>query len=167
MKTHHIILLILLGLCSFVSQAQIKEVEIGVNGLTCSQCTRSVEMSIRKLPFVQDVEMNLEHTNGKISFKPDVRIEIERIAEAVYDAGFSVRGLQATIQFDGTNTSHCIDISGDTYVFLKAEVPKQAGNVQVRFIGEKYLLKKEYKSWKPLMKNDCGNTGGKVYYVSM
>lgn len=166
MKTRRAILFILMAICSITTYGQIKEVQIGVNGLTCSQCTRSVEMSIRKLPFVQEVEMNLEHTNGKISFKPDAKVDIEQIAQAVYNAGFSVRELQATMQFDGAATGQCSRIAGDTYVFLKSDMPKQEDDVIVKFIGEQYLLKKEYKNWKPLMKNACGNIVGKVYYVS-
>src|ERR1700744_4870126 len=87
-------------LFSVVSYAQITEVDLGVNGLTCSQCSRSVEMRIRKLDFVKDVQMNLEHTEGKIFFKENKKVDIDKIAQAVVDAGFSVRTLKATIQMN-------------------------------------------------------------------
>ena len=71
--------------------AGIKWIDVGVNGLTCSLCTRSVEMSIRRLDFVDTVMMSLETTEGRIYVKPDVPVNVEQIAKAVVNAGFSVR----------------------------------------------------------------------------
>src|SRR4051812_38883306 len=82
------------------SSAQFKSAMVGVNGLTCSACTRTVEMSIRKLDFVQDVTMNLENTEGKIVFKENADVDISKVARAVTDAGFSVRYLTAVFLFN-------------------------------------------------------------------
>lgn len=46
--------------------AQFNRVEIGVNGLTCSQCSRGVETERRKLDFVRDVQLDLQHTRGRL-----------------------------------------------------------------------------------------------------
>ncbi len=98
MKPFRILILtlsfIIVALHSF---AQLNWAQIGVDGLTCSACTRSVEMSIRKLTFVDSVTMNLEHTTGKITFKKGAKVEIDKIAKAVTDAGFSLRSLYAGI----------------------------------------------------------------------
>src|SRR5579885_2179698 len=83
-------------LLTVASNAQFTQVELGVDGLTCSACTRSVEMGLRKLDFVKDVKMNLDNTNGVITFKEGIPVSIEKLAKAVSDAGFSVRYLQAT-----------------------------------------------------------------------
>lgn len=164
------VVLLIFSLCfSFVSQAQFKEVEVGVNGLTCSQCTRSVEMHIRKLPFVKNVDMNLEHTNGKVFFNEQKKVDVNKIAQAVNDAGFSVRSLQAQFSFDHTNISsgYCFDYAGDQYQFV--EVPKKElnGPVTLKFIGENFLPKKDYKKWKQNLKSNCTNNTGKTYYVTM
>src|SRR4051812_34474653 len=92
--------LLILGLTGV--RAQFLWAEIGVDGLTCSACTRSVEMSLRKLDFVDSVVMNLEHTDGKIYFKKDQSVEPDKIAQAVVNAGFSVRFLKANFNFSGT-----------------------------------------------------------------
>jgi copper chaperone CopZ len=75
--------------------AQFSKVEIGVDGLTCSMCTRSTELSIRKLDFVDSVKMDLTNTNGVITFKKGMPVSVEKIAQAVKNAGFSVRYLKA------------------------------------------------------------------------
>lgn len=97
MKLHLTFFLFSLGLIfgSFSGFAQFKEATLGVEGLTCSQCTRSVEMSLRRLDFIQDVEMDLENTSAKISFKTKQQIDFFAIAKAVKNAGFSLGYLDA------------------------------------------------------------------------
>src|ERR1700744_1730275 len=101
--------------CVFPASAQFQAVYIGVNGLTCSQCSRTVEMSIRKLDFVADVQMNLEHTEGKIILKKDKKADMDKVAQAVVNAGFSVRYLQADLAVDNsiTTTGQCFNYKGD------------------------------------------------------
>ncbi len=151
----------------FSARAQFQTVSIGVNGLTCSQCTRTVEMSIRKLDFVADVQMNLQHTEGKITLKQGVKADMEKVAQAVINAGFSVRYLDAEFTADPSVTvsGGCFSYNGDEYVFTEA--PKEAlkGTVKLKFIGKKFLPKNEYKKMEQYMNATCGSTTGKVYHV--
>jgi copper chaperone CopZ len=100
-------------LLSLVGRTQFISAEIGIDGLTCSACTRSAEMSIRKLPFVADVKMNIENTNGIITFKADTTIDMRKIAQAVVDAGFSVRYLTAIYKLSGAlniEENYCMNV---------------------------------------------------------
>ena len=138
--------------------SQFNWVEIGVDGLTCSACSRSVEMSIRKLSFVDSVSMNLENTRGKISFKKGEKVEIEKIAKAVTDAGFSLRSLYAGINITELNVSndYCWTFENSAYHFIKISESKQfKGFITIKFIGEKYMPHKEYKDWKSYCTNSC------------
>ncbi len=163
--------IILLCLCffSYFSGAQITEVEIGVNGLTCSQCSRTVEMRIRKLSFVKNVEMNLEHTEGKILFKNGAQVNIDKIAQAVNDAGFSVRYLQASFTFDHIDLapSGCFEFDKDNYVLINTQKKELKGTTTLKFIGKKFLPKKDFDKWQPYMKNSCAGNNSKVYFVTM
>lgn len=154
----------------YSANAQFQTVFIGVNGLTCSQCSRTVEISIRKLDFVADVQMNLEHTEGKIILKNGKKADMEKIAQAVTDAGFSLRYLKADLTIDNSiNTSgQCVNYKGDEYVFTAAPKQPLTGTVHLTFLGKKYQSKSEFKKVQPNMKNACGaNTTGKLYYVSL
>jgi len=160
----------MLLLCTILKvDAQFETVYIGVNGLTCSQCTKSVEMQIRKLDFVADVQMNLEHTEGKIILKKNKKADIEKIAQAVFDAGFSVRYLLADLMVDHsvTQTDKCFRYMGDEYVFTETPKEPLAGTVKLKFIGKKYLPKNEFKKVQALMDSKCGDVAGKVYHVAM
>lgn len=68
---------------------------IGIDGLTCSACSFSTEQSIRKLDFVENVNMELNENMATITFKKDKEISIDAIVRRVYAAGFSVRSVKA------------------------------------------------------------------------
>jgi copper chaperone CopZ len=155
--------------CSYTSSAQFISAEIGVDGLTCSACTRSVEMSIRKLDFVQDVQMNLDNTMGTITFKTGAKIDIEKVAKAVINAGFSVRYLTAVFKTDNTITvsdNYCFAYGGDTYQFVKVSSTPLQNTTTFKFLGKEFLSSKDYKKWKADLKSQC--TGAKnLYYVTL
>jgi copper chaperone CopZ len=171
MRYCHIRSLLFIALfCCFasVSFAQFSSARIGVNGLTCSQCSRSVELSIKKLGFVQDVRMDLRHTEGTITFKQHEKVDMDKIAKAVTDAGFSVRSLNASFDLSNVTLSanDCFNYLDDTYQFVKAP-KRQSAMATIQFIGAAYMPKKELSAWQPLIKNKCGNTHGKIYYIMM
>jgi len=152
-----------------LSQAQFQTVFIGVNGLTCAQCTRTVEMSIRKLDFVADVQMNLEHTEGKIVLKKDKKADMEKIAQAVTNAGFSLRYLNADLSVDNSvyTSGQCFTYKGDQYVFTQPPRDQLKGVVRLKFIGKKFLSKNEFKKMEPLTTATCSGAAGKVYHVAI
>jgi copper chaperone CopZ len=150
------------------SKAQFTQAELGIDGLTCSACTRSVEMSLRKLDFVKDVKMNLDNTNGVITFKENSPISIEKIAKAVVDAGFSVRYLQATFKAGLTMPmldNHCL-VEGDVvYQFVHTDVAQLKDDLVFKFIGKEFLPAKEYRKWKDDLKPAC--KAKSTYYVTL
>jgi copper chaperone CopZ len=162
------LLIFLFVSASFVSHAQFVSAELGINGLTCSACARSVEMSIRKLDFVKDVKMNLDNTDGVITFKTGATISIEKLAKAVIDAGFSVRYMQATFKADSVlhvSNDYCFAYNNASYQFVKVTT-EQSNNMVMKFIGKEFMEAAEYKKWKPDLKPVC--IGNKTtYYVTL
>jgi copper chaperone CopZ len=161
-------IVLVVALFSHSSNAQFVSAEIGVDGLTCSACTRSVEMSIRKLDFVADVQMNLENTLGTITFKAGSAVDIEKLAKAVVNAGFSVRYLNAVYKADSSlqvADNYCMSYNGANYQFVKVS-PTKMQNITMKFIGKEFLPAKEYKVWKDSLKAQC--TGSKsTYFVTL
>lgn len=163
------LLIALICMVGFDASAQFETVYIGVNGLTCSQCSRTVEMSIRKLDFVADVQMNLQHTEGKIVLKKDKKPDMEKIAQAVINAGFSVRFLDADLFVNNTlsGSGSCFSYNGDAFVFSQAPKNPLKGTVRLKFIGKKFLPKNELKKIPAVSDGNCGAGAGKVYHVSI
>lgn len=130
--------------CSAQLFAGLKWVDVGVNGLTCSMCTRSVEMSLKRLDFVKNVEMNLETTEGRIFFKEGTPIDLNALAKAVIDAGFSVRFLKLQLSFDDIplKDDGSFVFQGQSYQWLDFQ-NKVNGPVALKLVDENFLPKKE------------------------
>lgn len=154
-------------LCTVETFAGFGQVLIGVNGLTCSQCTRNVELRIRRLPFVRDVQMNLEHTNGIITLKDENILDARAIARAVRDAGFSVRFLKAAHTFPDqeSGTGPCFKVRGSHYRLIPGDTVLQ-GTVLLQFIGADFLPAAELKPWKPALVKRCDHTSSPLYFVT-
>ncbi|XZF16158.1 heavy-metal-associated domain-containing protein [Chitinophagaceae bacterium MMS25-I14] len=129
--------------------------ELGVNGLTCSQCSRSVEMKLRKLDFVKNVSMNLEHTNGTIFFEDGKVIDFTSIAKAVTDAGFSVRYLRITSVAAGWKKSgeYCYSMDGNTFQ-LVGKMPVK-DTLQLQMLGSNFMPPAAVKKWKAQLITHC------------
>jgi len=147
---------------------QFKKVEIGVDGLTCSMCTRSVEMNIRKLDFVDSVKMDLTNTNGVVLFKKGATIEIEKIAKAVRDAGFSTRYLNAVFSFTSQelNNGSCFQYNGNQYKFIGVDNKKVSGETTLTFVGKDFMPSKQFKKWSESVKESC-SSDKRTYYVKI
>ncbi len=136
----------------FIKQsfAGLKWIDVGINGLTCSLCTRSVDRSISRLEFVDSVNMSLENTEGRIYVKDVEVIDLKRITKAITDAGFSVRFVR--LQFDLRDTridkNGVFNFKGQQYQWLQFKGNELPNNVTLILIDEGFLPRKESIQWK-------------------
>lgn len=156
---------LLFGLIAISVHAQFINATIGINGLTCSQCSRSVEMQLRRLAFVKEVNMNLEQTTGTISFKENKKVNIAAIAHAVKDAGFSVRFLKAEIDRTKVDISEqgCFILDGNSYQLLAPSSIPSKTILSLQFVGKGYLPGSDLKRYKLPDTTAC--KGKTVYYA--
>jgi copper chaperone CopZ len=156
---------LLLSLVTLGVHAQFVSASVGINGLTCSQCSRSVEMQLRKLPFVKDVDMNLEQTEGRIVFRENKKVDIAGIAKAVKDAGFSVRFLKARVKKSSVQLSDqgCFSYNGNSYTFLGTSPLPAAEVFNIRFLGKGFSAGNELKNYDLSAKGKC--MGRNNYFV--
>jgi hypothetical protein len=136
-------------LAAYNLAAGIRWVDVGVNGLTCSMCTRSVEMSLSRLDFVDSIAMSLETTDGRIYLRENMPVDFSSIAKAVVNAGFSVRFVRVAFDFRD------IPINADgTFYFQDQkfdwlDFKNNTNNpVSLRIINEHFLPKKDANKWK-------------------
>lgn len=148
------ILVFLFMLSSTFVRGEFLSAEIGVDGLTCSQCSRSVEMKLRALDFVADVQMNLEQNIGLVTFKKGKVIRLERLGKAVIDAGFSVGYIRAIFDFSDTNITPDGTFSFEGMVYMPvndkpASLPVVA---KIQLVGDDFMDTDSWKKWKPAVK---------------
>lgn len=160
------LLLLVSGFIARDASAQFGDVHIGVNGLTCSQCTRNVEMRLRRLGFIEGVQMNLQHTDGIIRLKDAAVFDPAAIAKAVKDAGFSLRFLKADLNTAGivAKDESCFSVKGKSYQLIPSghALPPQA---TLQFIGPDFLPAAELKRWRAEMVKRC-RIQGQTYFVT-
>ena len=153
-------ILLLSILCFFVAlvtKAQWTYVEIGVNGLTCSMCTRSVDDAIQKLDFVERVEVNLESTTGRVFFKVGSKPDVAAIRQAVVDAGFSLRFLKIKFQFKSPmalEPEECFILDGTHYQMINA-VTAETKEAVFQLIGKGFMPKRAYNKWRSKLGKIC------------
>ena len=166
-----IYLVIFLVIFSGKINAQFQTVQIGVNGMTCSQCTKNVEMSIRKLNFVDEVRMDIQNTEGEITFKEGGVVDIKRIAQAVVDAGFSVRYISAVVLFKPAKVTenYCWIFQNSHYQFVKITDRELVGLVKINFIGKHFMPHDEYKKWESVVKaaENKGCEANYIYFITL
>lgn len=147
-----------LTIFSFALKAQFISAIVGIDGLTCSACSYSTEKSIRKLIFVDSVYMELDKNIATVYFKKNTSVSIRSLAQKVVDAGFAVRSIHAIYDFKDLKITpdQCWEFENSLYHFVKMEKEQTlSGPTTIKFIGEKYMQKAEYKKWKLLCTNNC------------
>jgi copper chaperone CopZ len=144
--------------------AGLKWADVGVNGLTCSMCSRSVEMGLRRLDFVDSVVMSLETTEGRIFFKDNTPVNLNDIAKAVVDAGFSVRFVKLQMSFDDIplNTDGSFVFQGQSFKWVDFQ-NKFKGPVSLKLVEQNFLPRKEGAEWKK--KIIASQSGEKIFHV--
>jgi copper chaperone CopZ len=87
-----------------VALAQIDEVRIVVNGMTCNLCAAGLERSLRKLDAVASVRVTLGDQTAFVTLKPGARFDADRFRAAVTDAGQETRRVE--LRFRGAVREH-------------------------------------------------------------
>jgi copper chaperone CopZ len=165
MKKAFVILLVLLF--SQTTWAKVTSVQIGVDGLTCSMCTRSVEMAIKKLAFVEVVKMDLKQTQGTITFKAGQNVNFKQLAKAVKDAGFSVRYLKAIVDDLPTVKNEAVTIGDNTIKLVNAVSDKSNTKATTLvLLGFDYMNKKSLKTWQTKYSNFSPFSKENNYYFA-
>lgn len=93
------------------SYAQIDEIRIGVDGLSCNLCAAGLERSLRKVDSVSSVQITLADETAIVRLKSGAAFDPEKLRAAVKNAGqearvFELRLSAAVQRQDGRYTLH-------------------------------------------------------------
>jgi copper chaperone CopZ len=149
--------------------AQFKTAVVGIDGLTCSACSNATEQSILKLEFVEFVVMDLNNNSAYVVFKKDRNVEIEKLAEKVYDAGFTVRSMDVIFYFDKEiiKNQECFEYAQKEYFIVNPKETALNGEKTLKFIAKKMMTKIEFKQYKAFIKYKCEGLVNPDYYVKI
>ncbi len=169
MKTKLIFLTFLI-LCGYTSIAQFQSAKIGIDGLTCSMCSNSVEKLLLQLDFVESVKMDLNTNEAIVFFHQKYKTDFKKVSQKIYDSGFSVREISTYLNFDTISLEgNAFQINGDKFYILGEERSNLSGERSFRFLDKNLISKKEYGRWSYFIKeNDkIHNEKQKAYHISL
>jgi copper chaperone len=64
-------------------------VTLGISGMTCGGCVRSVTNVLKALDGVAKAEVSLEKNNAVVDYDP-AKVKVEQLKRSVVEAGFEV-----------------------------------------------------------------------------
>ncbi len=137
---------LLVAVSVLTARAEFVSAEVGIDGMTCSMCSKGTEVTLKKLPFIDSIWVDLNDLVAHITFKKDATVSIDEIRAMVEDAGFSVRSINAVFRFEHLTIGkdyHYV-YNGDTYHFIGAPKETLSGPVTLRFVDKPYVSKKEF-----------------------
>ena len=145
--------------------------DLVASGLTCSMCSNSIYKALVRLPFIEKVTPDVEHSSFAITFKGQPNIDA--LKQAVVGAGFSVDRLTVTIDMDHVpvrNDAHVV-LDGLTFHFVHVTDATLNGETTLRVIDKDFLPTKVYKQYSGYTAMDCFKTGKmdavRVYHVTI
>jgi len=80
------------------ARAQVEEVKITVDGLTCNLCAAGLDRSLRKVDGVTGVKVTLATQVATMRLKPGVRVAPDQLRAAVERAGQSLVGVEVRLR---------------------------------------------------------------------
>lgn len=102
--------------------AQIEEVRVGVNGLTCNLCAAGLERSLRRLDGVASVDIESSSETATVRLKPGASFDPEKYRAAVKNAGQEPRDLAllvtASVRREGGR--YTLQTSGSSALAVRA-----------------------------------------------
>ncbi len=87
-------------------KAGLKEITLGVSGMTCSACALNIEKVLKKKEGVDTVAVNLELGRAKVSFEPSL-ISPKEIEETIESIGYKVEKDKVTLNLQGMSCASC------------------------------------------------------------
>lgn len=159
MKTF--LLACLLGFFGLQTSAQVKKASLQASGLTCSMCSKAVLNALQEVSFVEKVQVDIKNQTYHLSFKQDQDTDLDALAKAVEDAGFSVASLKITADAGDIKLEkdkHLL-IGKQYFHFLNAKDQQLKGETTFTIVDKAFTSAKNYKKYSALSKKECVQTG--------
>ena len=156
-----IIALLVLGLVTYTLHAQFTKASLQASGLTCAMCSKAVKVALEKVPFVQEVKVDIKNQQYNLVFKEGNNVDFDALSKAVEDAGFSVASLKATGNFTNVKAakdSHA-QVAGLNIHFLNGNDENLIGEKTITIVDKNFLSAKAFKKYSNASKHPCVQSG--------
>ena len=141
--------------------AQFTKASLQASGLTCAMCSKAVKVALEKVPFVQEVKVNIKNQEYSIAFKENSDADFDALKKAVEDAGFSVASLKVTGSFTDVSVEKDkhIQLDGKNFHFVNSSSRVLNGEQTLTIVDKDFVSAKEFKKYSAASKMECVKTG--------
>ena len=88
-------------------KAALEKLQLRVTGMTCANCARTIENSLKKVPNVGAATVNLGTETATVEFQPGA-VKLADLQKAVIDAGYGVVTDRVNIKIGGMTCANCV-----------------------------------------------------------
>lgn len=153
---------LLVGLSfALITSAQITKATLQASGLTCALCAKAVYNNLTSLPFVDNVETDLNASAFVIIFKQGIDVDLDALSRKVQDAGFSIASLSVSAHVSPVKIEidKHISIGQKVFHFLNASSQDVPTDINFRLVDQAFVSAKEFKKFMTMTKMQCVKTG--------
>jgi len=141
--------------------SQFSKASLQASGLTCSMCSKAVKVALEKVPFVQEVKVNIKNQEYTIIFKENNNADFDALKKAVEDAGFSVASFKVTGNFSDVSVQKDkhLELDGKNFHFVSNSDKVLNGEQTLTIVDKDFLSAKDFKKFSAATKMECIKTG--------
>jgi copper chaperone CopZ len=156
-----IFLLLFAVIAAISASAQFTKASVQANGLTCALCTKAINKSLEKLPFVESVKADIKTSSFLIEFRDQSDVDIDALRKSVEDAGFTVAKLKLTGNFKQLSVKNDVhyNINGKVYHFLGVSSQLLNGEKDLTIVDKNFLPEKQFKKYSAETQMNCVQNG--------
>lgn len=143
------------------SWAQFSNASLQASGLTCAMCSKAVKVALEKVPFVQEVKVNIRNQEYAIRFKENSDPDFDALKKAVEDAGFSVASLKVTgtVSNISVQKDQHAQVDGKNFHFLNGNNQVLNGVQTFTIVDKDFVSAKDFRKYSSFTKMECMKTG--------
>lgn len=140
--------------------AQFKSARLQALGLTCAMCSNSITKSLKTIPFIETVDVDLKNTSYDLKFKEGADVDFDMIRKKVESAGFSVGMLVVSAEFKevAIKNNALVMVGGKLLHFVSVKDQVLNGEMSFQIINKFFVPLKEAKKYTSLSKSELLKT---------
>jgi len=156
-----LVVFFVLAFVAMGSHAQFTKASLQASGLTCAMCSKAVKVALEKVPFVQEVKVNIKSQEYIITFKQNNNADFDALKKAVEDAGFSVASFKITGNFSDVSVQKDkhLELDGKNFHFVSNSDKVLNGEQTLTIVDKDFLSAKDFKKFSAATKMECIKTG--------
>lgn len=128
--------------------AEIRKVEIGIDGLSCPFCVWGLKKQMERIKAIESFKVSLKKSVANIMLKENSRLNIEDYKDAVKKAGFSIRKIKiladGEIEANGDFLALRVSGTGQLFILDNAEKLQEGRRVSIKGIVHEHTKGEPY-----------------------